>query len=140
MLKLWQCAEGLGVKALTMCRKSCLLIYFFKKLVGTFERNFCPRGENFNKAIFKSSNTWGAARKKREGYQRFQLIVILLIKGIKIKTIMWLSICIFLIWKYENMTVAIQLLTVSRAITRTMATWSCKDLFINYLLSHFRGE
>ena len=88
--------EGLGVKALTMCRKSCLLIYFFKKLVGTFERNFCPRGENFNKAIFKSSNTWGAARKKREGYQRFQLIVILLIKGIKIKTIMWLSICIFL--------------------------------------------
>ena len=72
----------------SMCRKSCLLIYFFKKLVGTFERNFCPRGENFNKAIFKSSNTWGAARKKRERCQRFQLIVILLIKGIKIKTIM----------------------------------------------------
>ena len=36
----------------------------FQKLVGAFEHNFCPGSGNFNKPIFKSSNTWGAARKK----------------------------------------------------------------------------
>ena len=49
--------EGLGFKALSMCRKSCLLILPFSKIGGAFEHNFFPGGGNFNKPIFKNSNT-----------------------------------------------------------------------------------
>ena len=138
MLKLWQCAES-----------HVYWSTFLKNWWGHLNAIFALGAGISTKQSLKFQIPGELPGKKREGCQRFQLIVILLIKGIKIKTTMWLSVCIFLgkwcicdmkIWVYENMTVAIQLLTVSRAITRTMAIWLCKDLFINYLLSHFRGE
>ena len=45
--------EGLGFKALSMCRKSCLLILPFSKIGGGIWTQFFPWGGNFNKPIFK---------------------------------------------------------------------------------------